>query len=213
MVSPIETPIASEPQVAHHRVVQHGERQERHPGARQPPAEGERQRAMMSSASAPQSHFECALAELGPWGHVKATRDRLREFSRTRVNAVPDFNLFDTYSIFHPVGISICVGLLACSAWLCAIARTWRGWTTYAALTILMIFPVVFLVMQIVINPPHGGGLGEGMLIFLVTGPLAFAWFLGLPFGLLFRGRRAAILGAALLVISAFLFYFFVFML
>jgi hypothetical protein len=76
-----------------------------------------------------------------------------------------------------------------------------------------MIFPVVFLVMQIVINPPHGGGLGEGMLIFLVTGPLAFAWFLGLPFGLLFRGRRAAILGAALLVISAFLFYFFVFML
>jgi hypothetical protein len=128
------------------------------------------------------------------------------------VNAVPDFNLIDTYSIFHPVGISICIGLLAFSAWLCAIARTWRGWTTYAALTILMICPVLFLVIKIVIDPPHGGGLGEGILIFLVTGPLAFAWLLGLQFGLLFRGGRASILGAALLMVSAFLLLFFVFM-
>lgn len=125
---------------------------------------------------------------------------------------MPDFNLIDTYSIFHPVGIAICIGLLALSAWLCAIARTWRGWTTYAALTILMILPVLFLVTKIVIDPPQGGGgLGEGILIFLVTGPLAFAWLLGLQFGLLFRRGRAAILGAALLVVSAFLLFFFVF--
>jgi hypothetical protein len=110
------------------------------------------------------------------------------------VAAVPNFNSIWTYSPFHPIGILTCACILACSVWLCAIARSWLGWTIYGALTALMIFPVSFVFLKyFVIDPSlkdRGGIVGAGVFM-MVTGPLALAWLLGLPVGLLFRLGRA----------------------
>jgi hypothetical protein len=72
-------------------------------------------------------------------------------------------------------------------------------------------FPLLFPFLYFVINPWTGGSgnsLGFGILVLFVTGPLALAWLLGLPFGMLFRGGRAPILGATSLVFAVFLFFF-----
>jgi hypothetical protein len=104
---------------------------------------------------------------------------------------VPDFTWL---AIVNPLGMLVDVCALACSAWLSAIARSWRGWTIYVALTALMMFPLTYLVLDTRMHPPGThSGLGVGLTIVLAAGPLALAWLLGLPIGLLCRrlGRSA----------------------
>ena len=100
---------------------------------------------------------------------------------------MPNFNAFETYSLFHPFGIFIHVVVLAFAAWLCAIARGWPGWTAYVVLTILIISPAL-LVLTACLTATRCD-LGSGIAI-LATGPLALAWLLGSLLGLPFRFRR-----------------------
>jgi hypothetical protein len=104
------------------------------------------------------------------------------------VGPVPDFTSLETYSILDPLGIFVDICVLACSAWLSAVARSWRGRTTYVVLTALMMFPVTFMVLNVKMHPPGPhSGLGEGLRTLFMAGPLALAWLLGLPIGLLCR--------------------------
>ena len=108
------------------------------------------------------------------------------------------FETFETYAaIVHPVGILLNCSVLAFSACLSAIARSWRGWTTYAALTALVMFPLTFQVLTVKMHPPGPhSGLGYGLLIAFVGLPLAAAWLLGLLIGMLCRLGRSAKQGA-----------------
>ena len=106
---------------------------------------------------------------------------------------VLDFASLDTYAILHPVGILVDICVLACSAWLSAVARSWRSWTAYVALTALMMFPVTFMVVKVKMNPPGPhSGLGVGLQILFVGAPVALAWLLGLLIGMLCRLGRSA---------------------
>ena len=100
---------------------------------------------------------------------------------------MPNFNAFETYSLFHPFGIFIHAGALAFSAWLCAIARGWPGWAIYAVLTILLISPALVFLTACLATTRCDLGLG---IAILSTGPLAMAWLLGSLLGLPFRFRR-----------------------
>jgi hypothetical protein len=109
------------------------------------------------------------------------------------VGPVPDFTSIETYSILDPLGIFIDICVLACSAWLSGVGRSWRGWTTYVVLTALMMFPLTFMVVNVKMHPPGAhSGLGVGLLILFTAAPLALAWLLGLPIGLLCRLGRSA---------------------
>ncbi len=104
------------------------------------------------------------------------------------------FDTFETYAaIVDPFGIFLNICVLACSAWLSAIARSWRGWTAYVALTALAMFPLTLEVLRVKIDRPGPhSGLGYGLLILFVGLPLASAWLLGLLIGMLFRLGRSA---------------------
>jgi len=109
------------------------------------------------------------------------------------VKTVSDFSWLEPFAIIDPLGILLNVCILACSAWLSAIARSWRGWTIYVALTALMMFSVTYLVVDTKMHPPgQHSGLGVGLFIVFTALPLALAWLLGLPIGLLCRLGRSA---------------------
>ena len=94
-----------------------------------------------------------------------------------------NFDAIESYALFQPLGLVVHVIVVAFSAWLCAIARGWLGWTMYGALTILLTTPAV-----IALHACYTAlcDLGVGLMM-LVTVPLAVAWVLGWLLGLLFR--------------------------
>ena len=99
-----------------------------------------------------------------------------------------DFSWMEPYAIVSPLGVLVNACILACSAWLSAIARSCRGWTTYVVLTALMMFPVTYLMVTTRMHPPGThSGLGVGLFIVFTALPVALAWLLGLPIGLLCR--------------------------
>jgi hypothetical protein len=105
---------------------------------------------------------------------------------------LPNFDWIDVFSILDPLGIFLDICVLACSAWLSAIARSWRGWTIYVVLTALMLFPLTYMVLYVKMHPPGThAGLGVGLHILFTAAPLALAWLLGLPIGLLCRLVRS----------------------
>jgi hypothetical protein len=94
----------------------------------------------------------------------------------------------DSFAIINPFGAFVDICVLACSAWLSAVTRSWLGWTTYAVLTVLMMLPLTYQIVKVRMDPPGPhSGLGVGLMIVFVGLPLAVAWLLGLPIGLLCR--------------------------
>jgi hypothetical protein len=105
----------------------------------------------------------------------------------------PDFASFTTYAIVSPLGVFVNMCVLACSAWLSAVARSWRGWTAYVALAALALFPLTSMIVDVRMHPPgQHSGLGIGLTIALVGFPLVASWLLGSLIGLLFRVLRPA---------------------